>query len=123
MSSKVSEQPVEVLEVIREIEIAAPIDIVFETVLENMGRLNAGSVAWRPLVSGFRQQQRVLVGNRPIYQATRAAGTAWTDVYVGACGLECAVPAEGRERADAHRLLPSRGGTDSASPDGWRGCE
>jgi uncharacterized protein YndB with AHSA1/START domain len=40
MSSKVSEQPVEVLEVIREIEIAAPIDIVFETVLENMGPLN-----------------------------------------------------------------------------------
>jgi uncharacterized protein YndB with AHSA1/START domain len=40
MSSKVSEQPVEILEVIREIEIAATIDIVWETVLENMGPLN-----------------------------------------------------------------------------------
>ena len=40
MSAKVSEQAVEVLEVTREIEIAASIDIVWETVLENMGPLN-----------------------------------------------------------------------------------
>ena len=40
MNSKVSEQTVETLEVVREIEIAASIDIVFETVLENMGPLN-----------------------------------------------------------------------------------
>jgi uncharacterized protein YndB with AHSA1/START domain len=40
MSSKVSEQPVEILEVVREIEIAATIDIVWETVLEHMGPLN-----------------------------------------------------------------------------------
>jgi len=40
MSSKVTEQPVEILEVTREIEIAATIDIVWETVLENMGPLN-----------------------------------------------------------------------------------
>jgi len=40
MSSKISEQPVEILEVTREIEIAATIDIVWETVLENMGPLN-----------------------------------------------------------------------------------
>jgi uncharacterized protein YndB with AHSA1/START domain len=40
MNSKVSEQTVETLEVTREIEIAASIDIVFETVLENMGPLN-----------------------------------------------------------------------------------
>jgi hypothetical protein len=39
MSVKVTEQ-VEVLEVNREIEIAAAIDIVWETVLENMGPLN-----------------------------------------------------------------------------------
>ena len=40
MSSKVSEQSLEILEVTREIEIAATIDIVWETVLENMGPLN-----------------------------------------------------------------------------------
>ena len=40
MTSKVSEQAVEILEVTREIEIAATIDIVWETVLENMGPLN-----------------------------------------------------------------------------------
>jgi len=40
MSSKVSEQAVEILEVTRDIEIAATIDIVWETVLENMGPLN-----------------------------------------------------------------------------------
>ncbi|WP_158750099.1 SRPBCC domain-containing protein [Acidobacterium sp. S8] len=40
MSTKVSEQAVEILEVVREIEIAASIDIVWETVLENMGPLN-----------------------------------------------------------------------------------
>lgn len=40
MSTKVSEQVIETLEVSREIEIAASIDIVWETVLENMGPLN-----------------------------------------------------------------------------------
>lgn len=40
MSAKVSEQVIETLKVTREIEIAATIDIVWETVLENMGPLN-----------------------------------------------------------------------------------
>jgi uncharacterized protein YndB with AHSA1/START domain len=40
MSSKVSEQSIETLEVVREIEIAATIDIVWEALLENMGPLN-----------------------------------------------------------------------------------
>ena len=40
MSTSVSEQVVQTLEVIRDEEIAAPIEVVFETILEQMGELN-----------------------------------------------------------------------------------
>jgi hypothetical protein len=40
MSTSVSEQVVQTLEVIRDEEIAAPIEVVFETILEQIGELN-----------------------------------------------------------------------------------
>jgi uncharacterized protein YndB with AHSA1/START domain len=40
MPSSVSEQAMQALEVTKEIEVAAPIDIVFETILEQMGPYN-----------------------------------------------------------------------------------
>jgi uncharacterized protein YndB with AHSA1/START domain len=41
MLTTVTEQTVQTLEVIRDMQIAAPIDVVFETILEQMGPLNA----------------------------------------------------------------------------------
>jgi hypothetical protein len=38
MSATITEQPVHVLEILKEKEIAAPIDVVFEAILEQMGR-------------------------------------------------------------------------------------
>ena len=40
MSAVVTEQTVNMLEIVKEEEIAAPIDVVFETILEQMGPLN-----------------------------------------------------------------------------------
>ena len=40
MSNNVAEQTIQTLEIVKEEEIAAPIDIVFETVLEQMGPYN-----------------------------------------------------------------------------------
>jgi hypothetical protein len=42
MSAVVSEQTVNMLEIVKEEEIAAPIDVVFETILEEMGPRNQG---------------------------------------------------------------------------------
>jgi len=40
MSATITEQTVHCLEIVKEEEIAAPIDVVFETILEQMGPLN-----------------------------------------------------------------------------------
>jgi uncharacterized protein YndB with AHSA1/START domain len=40
MAAKVTEQTVHTLEIVKEEEIAAPIDVVFETILEQMGPYN-----------------------------------------------------------------------------------
>lgn len=40
MPSTATESPVQTLEVIRDMQVAAPIDVVFETILEQMGPLN-----------------------------------------------------------------------------------
>jgi uncharacterized protein YndB with AHSA1/START domain len=40
MSATITEQTVHCLEIVREEEIAAPIDVVFETILEQMGPMN-----------------------------------------------------------------------------------
>jgi len=40
MSATITEQPVHVLEIVKEEEIAAPVDVVFETILEQMGPMN-----------------------------------------------------------------------------------
>ena len=41
MPNNVAEQTIQTLEIVKEEEIAAPIDIVFETILEQMGPLNS----------------------------------------------------------------------------------
>jgi uncharacterized protein YndB with AHSA1/START domain len=43
MLTKPAEQTVQTLEIIRDEQIAAPIDVVFETILEQIGPLNEGS--------------------------------------------------------------------------------
>ena len=51
MAAKVTEQTVHTLEIVKEEEIAAPIDIVFETILEQMGPYNeAPEVGKMPMV-------------------------------------------------------------------------
>ena len=40
MSAAITEQTVNMLEIVKEAEIAAPMDVVFETILEQMGPLN-----------------------------------------------------------------------------------
>jgi uncharacterized protein YndB with AHSA1/START domain len=40
MAATITEQTVHVLEIVKEEEIAAPIDVVFETILEQMGPMN-----------------------------------------------------------------------------------
>jgi hypothetical protein len=40
MSAAITEQTVNMLEIVKEEEIAAPVDVVFETILEQMGPLN-----------------------------------------------------------------------------------
>lgn len=42
MSATIAEQAVHTLEIVKEEEIAAPIDVVFETILEEMGPRNQG---------------------------------------------------------------------------------
>ena len=49
MPATVTEQVIHTLEFLKEEEIAAPIEIVFETVLEEMERLEGQGGAWMPL--------------------------------------------------------------------------
>ncbi len=68
-----SEQAIQTLEVIKDLEIAAPVDVVFESILEQMGALNESpdgrSLAmkiepWpgRPLVQRSGKQCRPRMG-------------------------------------------------------------
>ncbi|HEY6376016.1 MAG TPA: SRPBCC domain-containing protein, partial [Edaphobacter sp.] len=43
MPNNVAEQTIQTMEILKEEEIAAPIDIVFETILEQMGPYNEGA--------------------------------------------------------------------------------
>ena len=50
MPNNVAEQTIQTLEIVKEEEIAAPIDIVFETILEQMGPLNSTPEKPMPMV-------------------------------------------------------------------------
>lgn len=50
MPVTISEQTIHTLEFVREEEIAAPIDVVFETILETMGPMNEASGSAMPMV-------------------------------------------------------------------------
>ncbi|HYP05314.1 MAG TPA: SRPBCC domain-containing protein [Bryobacteraceae bacterium] len=50
MAATISEQTVHALKIVREEEIAAPIDVVFETVLEQMGPMNETPTAPMPMI-------------------------------------------------------------------------
>ncbi len=78
MPTDKSPSAIQTLHVCKEQQISAPIDIVFETLLEPQGRLaemglKLEPVAWRPLVSRFGQQRRSPVGARAGDQAAHAA--------------------------------------------------
>jgi uncharacterized protein YndB with AHSA1/START domain len=49
MPTNVAEQVIQTLEILKEEEIAAPIDVVFETILEQMGPYNEGAPGTGPM--------------------------------------------------------------------------
>ena len=93
MATNIAEQEIQTINILKEIEIAAPIEIAFEALLEETrpGRGNAGrqavsdgdrAVAGRALVPRPGQQRRPLLGARAGHQAADAAGTVRADVHV-----------------------------------------
>lgn len=111
------QEAMQTIEILREEFIEAPIDVVFETVLEQMGPLNEKPdgeplalklEAW-PGGRWFRD-----LGNNSGHfwsctgdQTTRATRDLWAIVYVHAGRFECAVPPEERGFGDTFEVLPS----------------
>ena len=115
-------QAVQTFEIVKQEEIAAPIGIVFETILEQMGPLNStpgeadanevGGVAGRTLVSRSGKQHGALLGRGAGDQASVAAGDMRAAVHVHAGSLKSPVPADRRERIDAAPVCASSDGVD-----------
>ena len=93
MATNIAEQEIQTLHILKEIEIAAPLEITFEAVLEETrpGQRDAGwqavsdgdrAVAGRALVPRPRRQRRPPLGARPGHQAADAAGAVRADVHV-----------------------------------------
>ena len=122
MAATIQEQAVSAFEIVKEEEIAAPIEIVFETILEQMGPMNSTPEkpmpmkleAW-PGGRWFRDlgdNTGHFWGVVQAIKAAVAAGDLRTAVYVDAGGIEPAVPADGGERIDAGAVCASGDGMD-----------
>ena len=122
MSATIAEQSVYTLEIVKEEEIAAPIDVVFETILEQMGPENETPEKKMPMVleawPGGRWYRdlgdgaRALLGQCSGDQSADAAGDLGAAVYVVSGGVESAVQVERRERGDAAEVRASGDGID-----------
>src|SRR5216684_5216166 len=109
MAATITEQTVHALEIVKEEEIAAPIDVVFETILEQMGPENEA-----PGTGPMPVKLEAWPGGRWYRDLGDDAGHFWGNVQaikpptlLEICGplfislsghLECAVPAHRRER-------------------------
>ena len=123
MSAVITEQTVNMLEIVKEEEIAAPMDVVFETILEQMGPLNE-----REPGEPMPMKLEAWPGGRWFRDLGNGAGHWWGTVQAikapslieiygplfmsYPASLECAVQAEGRERRDEAQVYASRDGVD-----------
>ncbi|MEA2260822.1 MAG: hypothetical protein QOJ51_3647 [Acidobacteriaceae bacterium] len=91
-----TEQEIRTFEIVKEETIAASVEIVFETLLEQLGPFNETPDG--DTHSGD--------------QAAGAAGNLRTALHVVSSHVEFAVPAKGRERRDAFEVCSSGDGAD-----------
>jgi hypothetical protein len=111
-----TEQEVRSFEVVKEEKIAASAEIVFESILEQMGPFNETPdgtslamklEAWPASLPKSRYQRP------PGNQAADAAGNLRAALHVFSGHVECAIPVDGRRRLDAFEICTSRDGADS----------
>ena len=118
-----TEQEIRTFEIVKEETIAASMEIVFETILEELGPYNetpdGTSLAMKieawPGGRWYRdlENDAAFLGPRAGDQAADAAGNMRSALHVVSGRLECAIPVDGGRRHDAIEICPSRDGADS----------
>jgi hypothetical protein len=122
MTATITEQIVHALEIVKEEEIAAPIAVVFETILEQMGPENeapgTGPMPMKLEAWPGGRWYRDLGNNSGHFwgnvQAIKPPTLLWTFVYVVSRHLECAVSADRREWDYTAEVYAQSDGADSS---------
>ena len=131
MAATIQEQVVQTFEIVKEEEIAASLEIVFETILEQMVPLEldtgeadadeARGMAGRPLVSRPGELHGAFLGSGAGHQTAVPTGDLWPAVYVDSGRLKHPVPADRGQRCDAAAVCASGDGVDRGRGPGSGG--